>query len=143
MTVPSLIALEIRDPKSQGRKQAGIRRPNGRGEKGPPTIVLRISHFGLLSAFGFLVLGFSSLLVHNPNDHPTHWTFVVTDGLPSRVAVRSKDDPLMQAGPKRIDSNLRGALRLALIADRLADHQPPALEAAVLASRDHVAFNAS
>ena len=40
------------------------------------------------------------------------------------------------------DGNLRSAFRLARVVDRLADDQPPTLEARMLASGDHIAFDA-
>ena len=48
----------------------------------------------------------------------------------------------MHAGAVRVNGNLRHALRLARLVDRLADDQPPALEAGMLAGGGQIAFNA-
>jgi hypothetical protein len=47
------------------------------------------------------------------------------------------------AGAVWVNRHLRHAFRLACAVDRLANNQPPSLEAGMLASRDHIAFNAS
>jgi hypothetical protein len=109
--------------------------------------LLRISAFGFLSTFGIRISNFSYwhsgfFFVHDADDHPADWAFVVADGFAGGGAIGGKNDALMHGRAVRVYGDLRDAFGDAGPADRLANNQPPALEARVLASCGQIAFDA-
>jgi hypothetical protein len=81
--------------------------------------------------------------IHNANDHPADWTFIITDGSARGKAIRRNDHTLVHGRAVRVNSNLRHAFHAAGMVDRLANDKPPTLEAGVLAGSREIAFNAS
>jgi hypothetical protein len=118
MTVPKRI--EIRDPKSETREKAEIRDPK---QTRTHQVSLRPSGFGLLSDLGLRVSDFSCPfpLIHNACHHPSGRAFVIAHCLAGRKPIGGDDDPLVHAGAVRINGDLRHALGLAELVDRLAD----------------------
>jgi hypothetical protein len=90
-------------------------------------------------------LGISSLgilsFVHDSGDHPTDRTFTVADGFACRHTVGRNDDSLVHARAVRVDGDLRHTFGLARSTDRLANDEPPALQAWMLTGSDHVPFD--
>src|SRR4030095_2616814 len=82
-------------------------------------------------------------LVNNPDQNPRRWTLVVSDEPPRRQSVRRDDHALADAGPMRVDRDLRRSLGRPLAVDGLADDQPPALQTRMLVRRDDVALHAA
>src|SRR5439155_15111048 len=88
----------------------------------------RPSPFGIrYSAFSYEHSGFP--FIHHAEDEPSRRTFRVANGLARGGTVTRDDDALVQAGAMRVDGDLRWAFGFARSADRLADDQPPALQA--------------
>src|SRR5216110_646873 len=73
------------------------------------------------------------LFVDDPDDHPADRAFRVVDGLARGRAIGGNDDPLMHRRAMSIDRDLRHSFRFTRVIDRLANNQPPALEAGMLA----------
>jgi hypothetical protein len=138
MTVPSLMANKLQTPNTKHQKTSKIQ--------------ARIGVWPRTGADWSLVLGLSlelgvwslvfSLFVHNPNDHPADRTFIVADGFARGEAIRRNDDALVHSRAMSVNGHLRRAFRAARLANRLADHQPPTLEARMLAGGRQIAFNA-
>jgi hypothetical protein len=83
------------------------------------------------------------MFIHHPDDQPAHRTFLVANRIPRRLTVRRNHHLLMHARAMRINRHLRRALILAIRANRLADHESPAIEARMFPSRYDIAFDAS
>src|SRR6185312_5363071 len=133
MTVPILTQYEIRISKPEIRKKSETRKWTPKFEP--------------FSDFGFRISDFSSyrysrfFLIHNPRNHPTRRAFVFTHNFARRRTVRRNNYALMHTRAVRINRHLRHALRLAGVIDRLANNEPPPLEARMLPGRDYIAFN--
>src|SRR5438067_8653148 len=81
MTVPNLMA-KVQIPKTKFQKNSKSPSPNTRkptsalyNPRDPKPQALSLD-FGIFLDFGFWDLSFSWLLIHNPDDHPAHGTFV-------------------------------------------------------------------
>src|SRR5580765_3028610 len=82
-------------------------------------------------------------LVNNPDQNPPRGTLIVSDEPPRRQSVRRDEHALADAGPMRVDGDLRRSLGRSLAVDGLADDQPPALQTRMFMRRDDVAFYAA
>jgi hypothetical protein len=80
-------------------------------------------------------------LIYNANDHPSRRTAVIPDGLARGQPVRRNDHSLVHTGPLGVYGDLRDALRLAGVVNRLAHHEATPFEARMLPGRNHIAFH--
>jgi hypothetical protein len=142
-----------RNPKSEGRRKAEIRNPNpdaGRSFRisakpasGP---LLCCSVLGFPSDFGLRVSDFSYWdsgfdFVNDAGNHPANGTLIISNSLSGGRAVGRNDHALVHGGAVGINRHLRDAFGIAGPVDGLADDEPPALEARVLAGSRKVAFD--
>src|SRR5437867_2613885 len=104
----------------------------------------RPSSFGIPSELGIRIsaLSYRVFLVHHTDDHPADRAFFVAHRGARGRAVRGNDDALMHSGALGIDSHLGRAFGVARRVDRLANEEPPALQAGMLTGGDDVAFDA-
>src|SRR5947209_12306463 len=98
---------------------------------------------GVLLELGCWNLVFSSLFIHDSNDHPANGTFIVPYGFAGRGSIRGKNNTLVHSSAVSIYGNLRNAFRIASKVNGLTNHQAPPLETCMFASRRKIAFHPS
>ena len=81
--------------------------------------------------------------IHDGGDHPAHRAFVIAHGFARRQTIGGNNHALMHSGAVRINRDLRHTFRIARAVNRLANDQPPPLQAGMLAGRHDIAFDTS
>src|SRR5262249_29629239 len=132
MTVPSLMLKKLQAPSSKLQGNSKHQLP----KRFLPAPRPAIWSLGLGASLGFgawnleLSYRYPRLsFIDDRRDHPAHRTFLITDHFACRHAIRRNHHPLVHPGALRIDGHLWHAFGSARLVDRLANDEPPSLQA--------------